>query len=236
LAALIPNKHTIYKRYLPVWAAEEAGRTEYDLFLAQMAQAGVATIDLRPPLRLAAASEEPIFYSTDTHWNRLGALTAFDAIAATLGKPHWAADPAQVLGAPVARPGGDLARFLAVNWLLADRDRDLAIEDAIKRAVEWGDYVQRSYEVAGTGEKGTVLVVGDSFSRDLLRPYFARSVARLVWVHHQGCQFDWSDVDRFNPDTVLFLMAERLVHACLNNRPVGMDPQPQAPVPMTSSK
>jgi len=141
-----------------------------------------------------------------------------------------------VLGAPVARPGGDLARFLAVNWLLADRDRDLAIEDAIKRAVEWGDYVQRSYEVAGTGEKGTVLVVGDSFSRDLLRPYFARSVARLVWVHHQGCQFDWSDVDRFNPDTVLFLMAERLVHACLNNRPVGMDPQPQAPVPMTSSK
>jgi hypothetical protein len=221
ITAIMPNKHTIYPQYLPDWAARRGLRTEYDLFLSAANLAGLDTVDLRPPLR-ALSSREPVYYRTDTHWNKLGALTAYNAIVRALGRSDWAMAVDRVLGIPVAWKGGDLARFLAVETWLSDQDRALAIEDPENRAVEWGDHTQRSFDVAGKGDGGTLLIVGDSFSRNFMRPYFAQHVSRLVWVHHMSCRFDWSVIDRFDPDTVLFLMNERLLTGCAGNRPSGM--------------
>jgi len=223
-AALIPNKHSIYPQYLPGWASQIAGRTEYDIFLDDMARAGLKTVDLRQPLR-SLSIRELVYFKTDTHWNKVGALTAYNAIATEIGRADWVMDVDRVLGSPVDRREGDLARFLGVRDLLADSDRRLLIDDPRDRAIEWGDQAQRDYKVQGDGGGGTVLIIGDSFSRNFFRPFFSRHVSRLVWVHHRGCLFDQSVIDESDPDIVLFLLVEREIKWCGENLSPVTPPQ-----------
>src|SRR5271156_6782546 len=48
LVAVAPNSSTIYQDDLPLWAQKQGRKTEYDLFLADLAARGIKTVDLRP--------------------------------------------------------------------------------------------------------------------------------------------------------------------------------------------
>lgn len=216
-----PNTHTIYRDKLPPWAELPIGETEYDVFVAAAARAGLPTIDLRRPLR-AAARDAIVYHPTDTHWNRLAALVAYNAVADLAGKPEWRIEPAEALGPLQARPGGDLARFLGLNEVLEDVEFSLRIPDPVDRMVEFGDYEQPSYDAPGYGDGSTVLVIGDSFSHGMMRPFFAHNASRVVWTHNRGCLFDWSEIDRFQPAVVVFEIVERGLGWCAGNRPKNM--------------
>ena len=41
----------------------------------------------------------PVYRRTDTHWNKLGALVAYNAVVRRARKPEWVIDPARVLQA-----------------------------------------------------------------------------------------------------------------------------------------
>ena len=79
LVAIPPNGSTINRFRLPAWAADEPAVSEYDLMMRALAARGVAAVDLRPPL-LAANAVNPAYRRTDTHWNKLGALVAYNAV------------------------------------------------------------------------------------------------------------------------------------------------------------
>src|SRR5271163_4813661 len=48
IVAVAPNSSTIYQDDLPLWAQNQGRKTEYDLFLADLAARGIKTVDLRP--------------------------------------------------------------------------------------------------------------------------------------------------------------------------------------------
>jgi hypothetical protein len=220
-AALMPNTQSIHREHLPDWARPAPASTEYDLFLAEMRRVGVTSVDLRVPLR-AAARQTSVYRKTDSHWNNYGALLAFNTLVAATSRAEWAIAPEVALGARQPVPAGDLARMLGISSLVTDDDFGWKLPDLRDRNHEWGRNSQGSYEMTGLGNGGTVLVLGDSFSRGFLRPLLGRSASRLVWMDHRNCRFDWAELERFDPDVVYFLMVERAAASCLGNRPQHM--------------
>ena len=194
LVAIPPNGSTINRARLPAWAADAPSVTEYDLMMRALTERGVAAVDLRPPLspRMPAS---PIYRRTDTHWNRLGALVAYNAVveaAAQARLDHRSRARAARLRA--ASTGGDLARLLAVVRRChrrgrRDRSRALRPGTASPHAAR-----RRSSRAAAIWSRPaapgpTVLVIGDSFTRGFWQDYFALHAGRYVWMHHELCGF-----------------------------------------------
>jgi alginate O-acetyltransferase complex protein AlgJ len=212
VVAIPPNGSTINRSRLPAWAATNPAVSEYDLMMQALAARGVAAVDLRPPL-LSANANHPAYRRTDTHWNKLGALVAYNQVVEALRQPGWTIDPARVLRGFETVPGGDLARLLAVSSSVTDEDAviDLSpyrptafVTKPIDTQFEsGGDFVE-------TGRNGsTVLVIGDSFTRGFWQDYFGLYAGKYIWMHHELCGFAMSVVEREAPDIVVLAPAER---------------------------
>jgi alginate O-acetyltransferase complex protein AlgJ len=212
LVAIPPNGSTINRFRLPAWAADKPAVSEYDLMMKALASRGVAAVDLRPPL-LAANSVKPTYRRTDTHWNRYGALVAYNAVADALREPGWTIDPDRVLRGFETVPGGDLARLLAVSTDVSDEDARIDLSFYIPRAFSV-DSIDTQFESGGdliaTGRTGpTVLVIGDSFTRGFWQDYFILHAGKYIWMHHELCSFAIRVVESHAPDVVILAPAER---------------------------
>jgi alginate O-acetyltransferase complex protein AlgJ len=212
LVAIPPNSSTINRSRLPAWAAEKPSLTEYDLMMQALASRGVAATDLRLPL-LAANSIHPTYRRTDTHWNRLGALIAYNAVVEALHEPGWVIDPDRVFRGFEPLPGGDLARLLAVSADVTDEDARIDLS-SYRPTVAKFSKIDTQSEIRGdrieTGRDGpTVLVLGDSFTQGFWQDYFALHVSRYVWIHHEQCGFAIAVVEAYDPDVVILAPVER---------------------------
>lgn len=92
-------------------------RQRYARLQQLLAQAGLVSVDLWPPLKAAQTPDRPVFYRTDYHWTSTAAEAAADAVAQRIRQQPWApSDSGQgtVLGEWVnERHYGDLsARYL----------------------------------------------------------------------------------------------------------------------------
>jgi alginate O-acetyltransferase complex protein AlgJ len=212
LIAIPPNGSTVNRSRLPGWAATKPAVTEYDLMIRALATRGVAAVDLRPPL-MAANSIHPTYRRTDTHWNKFGALIAYDAVVEALQQPDWTIDPDRVLRGFEAAPGGDLARLLAVSTGVTDEDARIDLSSYGPRpfhVVPIDTQNESGGDLIDTGRDGpTVVVIGDSFTRGFWNNYFSLHVARYVWVHHEECGFFVSVVEAYHPDIVILAPVER---------------------------
>jgi alginate O-acetyltransferase complex protein AlgJ len=212
LIAIPPNSSTINRARLPGWAATEPAMTEYDLMMRALAARGVAAVDLRPPL-MAANSIHPTYRRTDTHWNKFGALIAYDAVVKALREPDWTIDPDRVLRGFEAAPGGDLARLLAVSTGVTDEDARIDLSSYGPRpfrVVPIDTQNESGGDLIDTGRGGpTVVVIGDSFTREFWNDYFSLHVGKYVWIHHEECGFFISVVEAFHPDIVILAPVER---------------------------
>lgn len=212
LVAIPPNGATVNRARLPAWAAQTPAVSEYDLMMKALAARGVAAVDLRPPL-LAANSLHPVYRRTDTHWNRLGALIAYNAVVAALRLPDWAIDPDRVLRGFAPVPGGDLARLLAVAADVTDEEAQIDLSSYSPPPAE-ASRIETQFESGGdlieTGRDGpTVLVLGDSFTRGFWQDYFSLHARRYVWMHHEQCGFVQRLVESYEPDVVILAPTER---------------------------
>jgi hypothetical protein len=210
VVAVPPNGATVNRARLPAWAAEAPAVTEYDLMMRALGERGVVAVDLRGPL-MAASS--PTYRRTDSHWNKFGALVAYNAVMRAARRPGWMIDPARVLRGFERVEGGDLARLLAIS-------ADVSDEEAIIDLSAYGPpappaaMIATQFESGGdlveTGRAGaTILVIGDSFTRGYWQDYFATHAARYVWVHHELCGFKWSVLDEYAPQLVVLAPTER---------------------------
>jgi hypothetical protein len=214
VVAIPPNSATIMRSELPRWASATRTPTEYDLMLQALTARGVPVADLRPPL-LQVGQGNPTYRRTDTHWNRLGSLLAFNATVAALERSDWAIDPARVFRDFEAAPAGDLARMLGVSADIADRDAriDLSSYDPPHGTVTAIDTRRETGgDLVETGRAGpTVLVLGDSFTRYYWQDAFTLHAGRYVWIHHELCDFVPEIVERYRPDIVVLAPTERFM-------------------------
>jgi alginate O-acetyltransferase complex protein AlgJ len=229
IVASPPNAQSIAIDDLPSWSRPHPP-FEYDLAISELRKRGVATIDLKTAL-LALGDGDALYLRTDTHWSNRGAVQGFNLVVSGGGRPQWMVDPDAVLGRRMPIPAGDLARFMGIQRYLTDTDAPMlpASESGwekldILRSPPFGnvfDAYAYGREGAESGER--VLLLGDSFTWQFWLPLFKRSdVARIGWMHHAMCGFDFSDVERFNPTLVILAPTERLIPCPLANWPPGL--------------
>ncbi len=219
VVAVAPNSSTIYQDDLPLWAQKGMRKTEYDVFLADLAARGIKTVDLRPVMEKARADGEA-YLMHDTHWTARSAVLAFNAIAEADGHPDWRLDPASSIGPPAERKGGDVARIIGVEDEVSETVQELALPSGGKSQdlspgpmPDW---------VLSTGRPGpTIMVIGDSFTASYFPPMLAQHVGRAVWLNHRECGFDWSWVEKFRPDEVWWIPTERFLICDEGVRPLN---------------
>ena len=223
LAAIPPNASTIYQEDLPDWAQKGDRRTEYDLFLRGLAERAVDIVDLRAPVA-AVRSEGEAYYRHDTHWTWRAAIAAFDAIVKADGHPDWRLDPSVALGPPAPREDPDLVRMSGVDDGRIDREPTLNLPTPGR--VETLSEGPPPDIALLTGRPGpTVMVIGDSFTKDYFPPMLAPRAGTVVWLHYHQCGFDWKWIERFRPDEVWWMPTERALLCDRGALPIGFPAQ-----------
>jgi alginate O-acetyltransferase complex protein AlgJ len=219
LVAVAPNSSTIYQDDLPLWAQKQGRKTEYDLFLADLAARGIKTVDLRPVMENARADREA-YLMHDTHWTARSAVLAFNAVAEADGHPDWRLDPQSSIGPPAERKGGDVARIIGVEDEVSEAVQELALPPGGKSQdlspgpmPDW---------VLSSGRPGpTIMVIGDSFTASYFPPMLAQHVGRAIWLNHRECGFDWNWIDKLQPDEVWWMPTERFLICDEGVRPLN---------------
>ena len=228
LVAVPPNSQTINFENLPAYARRQmVSPTEYDLLAARLKAAGVDFVDLRAVLREAKQSGA-VYWRHDTHWNERGALIGFNAAMAAVGHSDFAVSPEEALGAPVARPDGDMMR-MADRTKLGDPDLafpmkgpmlmpdDLVPITGIMAPVGKGNpFPPFAFDTGHPGPR--IMVLGDSFTNRFWRGLLAYRSSAFAWTHHLFCQFDRKEIDAFKPDILIYAATERLF-PCSNELP-----------------
>jgi alginate O-acetyltransferase complex protein AlgJ len=220
LVAVAPNSSTIYQDDLPLWAQKGMRKTEYDLFLADLATRGVKAVDLRPVMEKARSNSEA-YLLHDTHWTARSAVLAFNAIADADGHPDWRLDPDSALGPPSERKGGDVARIIGVEDQVSETVRELALPTGGK-SQDLSPGPMPDWALTSGRSGPTIVVIGDSFTASYFPPMLAQHVGRAIWLNHRECGFDWSLVERFQPDEVWWVPTERFLTCEEGVRPLNL--------------
>jgi alginate O-acetyltransferase complex protein AlgJ len=220
LVASPPNSATVYNDDLPVWAQNKGRRTEYDVYLDDLAAHGIEVVDLRPPLAAAKAAGKA-YYLYDSHWTAAGAIAAFNTVVAADGHPGWTVDPATALGPETRRTTLDVARYAGLDQGLSEPTRELNLSSGTREAElsprPMPDHVQAS------GKPGpTILIIGDSFTTDLFTTMLVQHVGKAIWINHRRCGFDWKWIDVYHPDEVWWAPTERFLNCTPGEWPVGL--------------
>jgi alginate O-acetyltransferase complex protein AlgJ len=224
LVAIPPNSATIYQDELPIWARSNGRTTEYQLFLEDLAERKIKTVDLRPVMT-AARSPGQAYYLHDAHWTPRGALAGFNAIVEADSHPDWRIDPQAALGPLTKKEGGDLAWLLGVQNRVVEYSETLALpRDAEIEQLSEGltpALPERAYTSGKSGP--TIMVIGDSFTNDRFPWMLLPHVGRVVWLHHQWCGFEWKWIKRFKPDEVWWMPTERSLVCHSGLRPIDFE-------------
>ncbi len=222
IVAIAPNKHTIYREKLPVWARDEPVRTELDALHDRLRAEGIDAVDLRPALT-AWTGDRLVYWRGDTHWTPFGAAVAFNEIAARLEFPEAAVDLATGFAppAPLERRG-DLVAILQsqepfVEFASQPTDARLFSEAPFERNVLMKSgsneiYTLRRKAVSNDGfARPNVLVIGDSFTAGLLGPLFLRFADEYSWMPNRLGVPDTDLIRAIDPDIVILEAVERTI-------------------------
>ena len=166
-----------------VGAARER-KTEYDLFLADLAARGIKTVDLRPVMEKARADGEA-YLMHDTHWTARSAVLAFNAVAEAAGHPDWRLDPETSIGPPAERRGGDVARIIGVEDEVSETVRELAVPSAGK-SEDLSPGPMPDWVLSSARPGPTIMVIGDSFTASYFPPMLAQHAGRAIWLNHRA--------------------------------------------------
>jgi hypothetical protein len=229
VVAIVPNKHTIYPEHLPDWM-EPVAPTRLDQLTAALAERpDLDVVDLRPALqRVRRASQQPLYFRTDSHWTPRGAYAAYREIMRHVQRqlpqvPVLA--PEQIDRRPVAPEPRDLVRVLGVGYEALWEGGVELVPNGRKRPRRF-QYLHRGrwlpWEKPGTRPLASVtfesngggtgrpraLVFRDSFTNALI-PFLDASFDRTIYTHHRMNRFNTRLVEQQQPDVVLYILSER---------------------------
>ena len=193
----IPNKEIVYEEYMP----DTISRVNKVSKAEQVAEYIWANTDLvySYPLEalLAAKEQKQVYYSTDTHWNQLGAFVGFqDLYSKAYGQEPATLDSVTFIEGDELY-AGDLANMAGIQ---ADYKQDVIYTFDKESA----DPAQYHDEV--------VLLVGDSFGG------FYSTVAKgyykdVIWKH--TTEFNMGMIEEYNPDVIIWESVERYLDTFL---------------------
>jgi len=195
--ASLPNKEIVYEEYMP----DTISRVNRVSKAGQVAEYIWANTDLvySYPLEalLAAKEQKQVYYSTDTHWNQVGAFVGFqDLYSKAYGQEPATLDSVTFIEGDDLL-AGDLANMAGIQ---ADYTQD--IKYAFDK--ESADPAQYHDEV--------VLLVGDSFGgfySQIAEGYYKK----VIWK--TTTEFTMSMIEEYDPDVIIWESVERYLDTFL---------------------
>jgi alginate O-acetyltransferase complex protein AlgJ len=209
-----PNKETIYPEFLPKWVVKTRQPVKLDAFLAYMSQhSTVLMLDLRPDL-IAAKTQGPTYYKTDTHWNNFGAFMAYRRLINTLQTQIPDLKPLDLecfARKPIVARGGDLA------VCIGQEDDMPETQGVAFRPLEPLQPLQRLQRYAHDGQnwgivtqnpakKGKVILFRDSFAEAWI-PFVGYHFNQVIYLPERV--WDRGMLEREKPDLVIDEIVER---------------------------
>jgi alginate O-acetyltransferase complex protein AlgJ len=204
-----PDKHVIYPEQVPASLHRMQPASRMDQVYGALRDTGVVTVDVRPAL-LAARSHERVYFFTDTHWNDLGALPAYQQIIDAVRRQLPSVSPPWTRGdfedRQVEIRGQDLAGMLGLKDVLHETDLRL-VPRKPRRA-----RVVDPPGVAPTSELGLLVtevadpalpravIFRDSFTSRLV-PFLSEHFSRAVYLWQND--FDANVISDEHPDVVI---------------------------------
>lgn len=190
---VVPNKHTLYHRYLPSSVACSPGRTRLDQLADRLnALDDFPWIDLRETF--AGMDDTLLFHKTDTHWNANGAIAAYQSLARWMqGKVRF--DPldidSRIKRLKIKSGGGDLAQMAGLEGTVTDLMHGFTVRDRRTRPLR-NPYPQLTNNPGRQPQAfrlrhdrfDNAVVFHDSFFGHRVKHLFAESfsVTRFVWA------------------------------------------------------
>ncbi len=87
--AVAPNKMEIYGNEMPYYYIEDTDAGNYEKLMLALKTSNVSYVDLKSVLKEKAESTDiNIYHKLDSHWNNLGAATAYETIMDAAGMEH----------------------------------------------------------------------------------------------------------------------------------------------------
>ena len=222
VVTVAPDKATIYPEHLPTWITHMRAPTPLER-TAELLKRDPALhfVDLREPL-LEAKRSRQVYYRTDSHWNYLGAIVAYEAIMNEVQRvvgvdrlPRIAPPDVPPYVEGVDRYRGDLARLLGI-WtgyeepdfapfakVLGDPSRRCA------RRIDHDDDPGFEIYVCDRAPALRAVVYRDSMAIPLI-PLLSENFRRVVYVSSR--RLDRSLIEREHPDVVIDEFVERNLH------------------------
>lgn len=238
----VPNKHNVHpEKYDPRYTFGPGGGTgeTIDQWLTKF----IPTMALQTSRNLRrSARERYLYYRTDTHWNRWGAMLAARAFADRLERvePKFRLEPQpDYQNQSFVMDKGGLRRLTGLPLTEMSQQpvpkagwravRNQVLETSLKKKFVPGKpRLFRVFEVSGSSAP-TILVLGDSFvahgdGLPRMMPYIAERFSRSVFYNSFGfdnkpsIRFPQDLVRAVNPDIILVQYAERRIRPCRARR------------------
>lgn len=172
VAAIVPNKNTVYPEHMPYNYRNSGISGNLDNLTEAIAESDVNWCSLAEELKAEAAQSGTLLYhKTDTHWNNSGALVGYRAMMDAAGMPF--ADFADASYTTESIWNGDLQRMLFPD---SEETDDQNVYDIPFTFSYQGHYVDsdditiNTLNPVGTG---SLLMFRDSFGAAVI-PYFSQ--------------------------------------------------------------
>lgn len=222
-----PDKASVYPELAPSWAVM-AKQMKVDA-ITDFDEDGMFVNPREHLLNERGSYIEPLYYSSDTHWNSLGAWAAFEYYMNDLSLDHEIIFELEQEAIEVRdRSGGDLSRFLRIAERTHDTEVLLSLNPDADIDIQQYDYATGGLISEGgnppidspreairvvsdnAANQAKVVWLRDSFGT-AMSPYMAAMFSETVQLHYGHANSEWlaNAVKEYQPDYVFITVVER---------------------------
>ncbi|MCM1307272.1 MAG: hypothetical protein NC223_01595 [Butyrivibrio sp.] len=212
--AIAPNKMEIYGENMPYYCVESTDAGNYERLMEALDERGVNHTDLKSVLREAKEGSDTLLYhKLDSHWNSLGAYTAYASIMEHTG--FEAADYSQTAYSVQDIFDGDLYGMLFPKGDKKDGQIVFDTEERFYYTSNFRGADDLLISTANDGGRGSLLMFRDSFG-NALYPFAANDFERARFS--RALPYDLTDAGAY--DLVIIEIVERNIGNLLEYPPV----------------
>ncbi len=217
LLAFLPNKNSVYGRYMPYYYVPRDTEGNRELFLKALEAEGVSYVDVKPALE---AVNRQLYQKQDSHWTYEGALIGYRTVMAASGMPYnyyagltftekrdWPADLAVYLYGEGAEP--DVQAYPDHTFVYGYASRASAVDSL-------------TLETYSGGKGGSLVMYRDSFA-NTMQAYLAENFGKALFSRALPYQADL--IAKQQADLTILQVTERSLASYVFRAPQMPAPQ-----------
>ena len=200
-----PNKHTIYKEYLPYNRKEHI--TNFDLLKTHLKKSiNLEIIDFREVF-LSKKNEEDLYLKVDSHWNEYGAYLGYVEFMNHFNKSSFKADVIPINHYSIKKikknDNNDIAKMINYTPETTYIDLEYILNSHIEVAP---NSTRNNLKFTNSAKKMKIMMHRDSYANAWME-FFNETFGECIYL--RGYNINKSLIEKENPNAVIFEIIER---------------------------